>query len=730
MTTKKTSSAKKTAATPNKKALSKTAKPTTKKRAAKKPTAPQFFDRELSWIEFNARVLSEALQPELPPLEQLKFLSIVSSNFDEFFMVRVSGVKKNKHNRSGIAGLLPGEVLERIGQRVREIVAKQYACLMDNVLPAISSRVRLISTLAYTAEQQQFVLDLFDREIFPTLTPLRIEPDSAPGFVRNLVLHILFELQEQDSSDGPRFAIVPVPKSLDRFCRLPADKKAHCFTLVEDVITTNAAAMFPGYEITDHLVFRVTRDADLGVDEEDDEDFVAAMAEALVRRQHGSAVRLETAQNSPALRRRLLRMLELTEHDLYVAPGPVDLKPFMDLAFLDGVGKLRDAKWRPKPNRDLPDDVDIFDVLRKKDVLLHHPYDSFEPVIRLLKQAAVDPAVLAIKITLYRTSGDSPIISALAAAAANGKQVTALLELKARFDEEQNIAWVEQLERVGVIVIYGIARLKVHSKACMVVRREEKGIRRYVHLGTGNYNDKTARLYVDLGLLTSRDRITFETAQFFNAITGYSSVPNLQQLVMAPVSLKRRVLSLVAREAKRSTRDAPGRIVVKINSLSDPDVIKALYEASQAGVKILLNVRGICQLVPGVKGLSENIEVVSIVDSFLEHSRILYFQNAGSEEIYLSSADWMPRNLERRIELMFPIEDDNLKKRIINLLGLYARDNCKAHVLQSDGRWERQTPKRKAIRVQQELREEAKRLAKTAETSSHKRFTVRRKPPK
>jgi polyphosphate kinase len=691
----------------------------------------QFLDRELSWLEFNARVLGEALQPELPPLERLKFLSIVSSNLDEFFMVRVAAVRSRPETATSLAGMMPAETLQAISERVRDTIAQQYKCLLEDLLPAISTRVKFSRPAEHNATQRQFVHDLFRNEIFPTLTPLKIGANAKLTFGRNLILHILFELTPAGRPDEQaQMAVVPVPGSLDRFCNLPVDDKSYCCTLIEDIIIDNAAALFPGYEITDHLVWRVTRDADPGVDEERDEDFVAAMAEMLVRRQHGGPVRLETDTGSGPLLQKLQAMTNLRPRDTYLIPGPIDLKPFVKLAFLPGLDSLRQKPWQPQQPRDIPKNTDIFELLQDRDALIHLPYESFDPIIQLLSQAAADEHVLAIKITLYRTSGDSPIIDALACAAVNGKQVTAVVELKARFDEEQNIGWVDKLQRVGVIVIYGIAELKIHSKACMIVRRERSGIQRYVHLGTGNYNDRTARLYSDLGLLTTNEQITYETALFFNSITGYSSVPGLRHLAMAPVALKSKVISLIRRESERTNHHDPGSIMAKLNSLADPDVIEVLYEASQAGVRIQLNIRGVCQLVPGVKGLSDNIRVVSIVDGFLEHSRILCVRNGGAEELYLSSADWMPRNLEHRVELMFPVEQDNLKRRLVDLLELYFSDNTNSHELQSDGTWIRQSPKRgRQVRAQERLCQSALQHTESLKTSSHKKFTVRRGPP-
>jgi polyphosphate kinase len=459
---------------------------------------------------------------------------------------------------------------------------------------------------------------------------------------------------------------------------------------------------------------------------------MTAMEEVLIDRQHSTPVRLEVSGSSESLKEFLTKALKVVPQDVYELPGPLDLKNFMSLYFIPGYDSLRYGSWRSYPSPSIKESDTIWDALRREDIMLHHPYESFEPVVRLVSEAALDPAVLAIKMTLYRTSGDSPIIKALARAAENGKHVTVLVELKARFDEERNIGWAQRLEELGVIVIYGIAGLKVHAKALLVVRRETDGIRRYLHLGTGNYNDSTAKLYTDLGLMTSKDEITYEAAQFFNAITGYSVVPDLRKLFVAPLTMKDRILSLIEREASRSEPDNPGLIMAKINSLADPDVIEALYKASCVGVRILLNVRGICMLRPGVRGMSENITVVSIVDRFLEHSRILYFHNGGSEEIYLSSADWMPRNLERRVELMFPVEQNNLRTRVKEMLEIYFRDNQNAHVLQKDGRYRRKSPSKGAKRQRSQaiFDQEARRRARAGMISNKQEFIVRRKPPR
>ena len=697
-----------------------------------------FFNRELSWIEFNRRVLGEALDKSNKPLERLKFLCIISSNFDEFFQVRVAGLKRQLLRGDYVtcpSGMSPSAQLDAIFREIRGIAGEQYRCLHDEVFPLLAEEgLVFVQPRECNDEQAAFLTGLFDREIFPVLTPVRVEEGMPLPAAGNLRLHAAFLLEPRGeipdkAAEGPRLAVVQVPSSLPRILHLPErDGKTH-FTLLEYVVLDHAFHLFPGYDITEHILFRVARDADFSVDEERDEDFVNAMEEVLMDRQHSMAVRLSVINTSSRLRDMIVASLDIPEREVFEHPGPLDLKSIMDLALLPGFDHLRDEKWMPQPSPDIPEDEPIWDSLKKKDILLHHPYESFHPVIRLINESAVDPEVLAIKITLYRTSGDSPIVQALELAARNGKQVTALVELKARFDEERNIGWAERLERAGVIVVYGIARLKVHAKALLVIRREEGSIRRYVHMSTGNYNDGTAKLYTDLGFFTCREDLAYELSLFFNAITGYSAIPNLKKLVMAPTTMKTRLLVLIEREASRSSKENPGCIIAKMNSLADPDIIRALYNASRAKVKIQLNVRGICMLVPGVEGLSENITVVSIVDRYLEHTRAFYFYNGGVEEVYCSSADWMPRNLERRVELMFPVEQKDLKRRIVQLLRVYFQDNSKAHVLKSGGGYKaRKTDGgKKSVRSQQVFRDESLANCGRSETINRKEFQVRRR---
>ncbi|MDA3951688.1 MAG: polyphosphate kinase 1 [Spirochaeta sp.] len=704
----------------------------------------RFFNRELSWIEFNARVLAEAESQDVPLLERLKFLSIVSANFDEFFMVRVASVKRQirRGKRSSCpTGMSPREQLEAIQRRVAEITEQKYQVLLEDVFPALEregiSRVR---PQEWDGEQQGFVRHFFRDRVFPVLTPVRATIGEPLQSIGNLRLHAAFLLSPEtetresrpEEGDGPFLVVVQVPASLERVVYLPTEKSdTLAFTFLEQVILAESYQLFPGYTVTDQCLFRVTRDADFGVDEERDEDFMEAMEQVIETRDFSDAVRLNINQGSPQLRQILTEAFELTEGEVYETPDPLELRNLMDIAGIDGYNHLRDEPWKNLQSPWVDEDESMWGNIQRRDILLHHPYESFDPVVRLVQEAATDKDTLAIKMTLYRTSGNSPIVKALERAAENGKQVSVLVELKARFDEERNIGWAQQLERAGVIVVYGIARLKVHAKALMVVRRERSGIKRYVHLGTGNYNDKTARLYTDLGLLTADDQLAYEVGLFFNAITGYSVIPGLKKLSLAPIALKNRVLELIQRETSRAKSSGTGLIIAKMNSLADPDVIEALYEASQSGVEIRLNVRGICMLVPGVPGMSETIRVVSVIDRYLEHSRVFRFENGGHPETYLGSADWMPRNLEKRVELMFPVENRDIQRRIRKLLDLYFEDNCKAHELASDGSWTRVQPHKTAprVRTQEIVYQRIRERLSGDEPENRQEFKVRRRPP-
>lgn len=705
----------------------------------KQQKSKQFFNRELSWIEFNARVLGEALRSDNPLLERLKFLAIVSSNLDEFFMVRVAGVirqVKTGSKGSCPSGITPTALLGKLTKRIHTLVDRQYDCLHSDILPALAKHgLRLLRTEHLSPSHHAFFQEQFETAVFPVLSPVRFVKGTPLPCSGNARMHVGFALQCDAPADGQpcEFGITQLPPNLDRVRTLPPDGSgAQWYGLLEDMVMLNAQRLFPGHTIMEAGVFRLTRDADLSVDEERDEGFVEAMESLLAQRQLSGPVRLEIQTGSPLLRAHLKDLFGLQESDIYDLKGPLDLKPFMGFAAAKEYDGLRNIPWKPQPSFFLAADENLWDVFKQRDVLLHHPYQAFDPVVDFIANAADDPQTLAIKMILYRTSGNSPIVKALVRAAESGKQVTVLVELKARFDEGRNIEWAQLLERAGAIVIYGIANLKVHAKIALIIRRESQGMQRYIHLGTGNYNDSTARLYVDMGLFSSREDLTMEGTLFFNALTGYSAVTPLVKLVMAPTGLKTRILQLIEREIQRTSKDSPGLIMAKINSLNDPDVIRALYRASNAGVTILLNVRGICTLVPGVPNQSETITVVSVIDRYLEHTRAIYARNGGSEDVFLSSADWMVRNLDKRVELMFPVEQSDIKLRIINALKLYFADNTHSHILEPDGSYRRKEPggRRKKIAVQEALYQDACTRSEAAHQSSKSQLRVRRTPVK
>jgi polyphosphate kinase len=657
-----------------------------------------YFNRELSWLEFNARVLEEGLDHTNPLLERLRFLSIVSSNFDEFFMVRVAAVKariRAGDDETDYSGLRPEEVLSSIERQVREITGKQYACLTHELLPALAQEgIAVLRPTAYDPAAYHWLEEYFSSQVSMALTPLAIPLDDesgAPGkfpTTGNMRLHAAFLLRNEIDSQE-RLAIMQVPANIPRFVRLPLGDAVR-FALLDDLVMAFGHRLFSGYAVRERCLFKVTRDADVGVDEDRDDDFIAAMEEVLVNRQNSWPVRLSISADSEELEARLAKSLGLEPGDIYPFDGPIDLKGFMEIADLKGFDHLRYPVRQAVSPVVFSEENTVWDEIRKRDLVLHLPYESFMPVVEFMESAASDPSVIAIKMTLYRTSGDSPIVKSLTRAAQAGKQVTVVVELKARFDEERNIAWASRLEQAGAIVVYGAARLKVHAKAVLIVRREEDGLAgRYAHLSTGNYNDRTARLYGDISLFTANQTICAELGSFFNMITGLSALTELHHLSLAPFDLKRRILSMIVREAERSSPETPGMIAAKMNSLCDKEIIDALYRASKAGVKILLNIRGVCQLIPGLKGLSENITVISVVGRYLEHARICYFRNGGAEELYLSSADWMPRNLEKRIEILFPVYGEEAKDRVYDALMSYFLDNVKARVLGPTGHWRR-----------------------------------------
>ncbi|MBN1942387.1 MAG: polyphosphate kinase 1 [Phycisphaerae bacterium] len=685
----------------------------------KNPAASKWlFNRELSWLEFNARVLREAGRKDVPPLERLKFLAIVSSNLDEFFMIRVAGLKQLRSagvRKQDAAGLPPAVQLAKIAARARQMVAEQSRTFA-NVAEQLAPRgVHLLTPAQCTDAQRRFLDDFFARDVQPVLTPMALDEMDPTPLLPGLRLHLALLLRRTDAPDAAvRFAVVPIPTSLPRFITIPAGESLHMVRM-EDLVALHAAKLFPGHGVSATAVFRITRDSDVAVDVDDADDLLASVAQAVRQRSRRRVVRMEiSAAPNRALRKRLTDLFDVKATDVYEIDGMLDLRDLMGLAGRPGLEALRDEEWTPQPPRDLHDADDLFAALREHDVLLFHPYESFEPVIEFVRKAADDPQVLAIKQTLYRTTGDSPIVAALLRAAKNGKQVTVLVELKARFDEARNISWARTLEDAGCDVIYGIAGLKTHAKMLLVVRREEYGLRRYLHLSTGNYNDKTARLYSDASLMTTDRELTADAGAFFNMLTGYSQPVGWSKLTIAPTGLRHRLLDLIEREIRSSTKTRRGLIQAKLNSLEDPEICQALYRASQAGVTVRLNVRGVCCLRPGVKGVSENVEVVSVIDRYLEHARIFHFRNGGHEEVYLSSADWMTRNLDRRLETLFPITSPVLHKRLVGILRLFFRDNVKASRLLPDGTWRPVAGKGKPFRAQETLYREAMDVAQAA----------------
>ena len=651
-----------------------------------------FYNRELSWLGFNYRVLSEARDKNIPLMERLKFLSITASNLDEFFMIRVASLKDMvhaKYTKKDIAGLTPKEQLAIISTGTHELVEKQYNTYNRSFLPALKHNGLTIVTQyeALNAEQAEYVDRYFMREVYPVLTPMAVDSSRPFPLIRNKSLNIAALLMDKKRKDTIDFATVQVPSVLPRIVTIPSEKEGEtCIILLEQIIEKNIQKLFLNYKVLDATPYRVMRNADLTIDEDEAADLLIEIERQLKKRQWGEAIRLEVEQG---IDKRLLKILkkelQIQQEDIFTIRGPLDLTFLMKVYGMDGFDHLKEEPYTPQPPKGLDMDGDLFEQIRQKDILLHHPYETFDPVVNFVRLAAKDPDVLAIKQTLYRVSSNSPIIASLAQAAENGKQVTVLVELKARFDEENNIVWARMLEKAGCHVIYGLVGLKTHSKITLVVRREEDGIRRYVHLGTGNYNDATAKLYTDIGLLTCSEAIGEDATAVFNMLSGYSEPLFWNKLALAPLWLKDRFLYLIGREKQYAEAGRPAHIIAKMNSLCDRDIIAALYEASAAGVRIDLIVRGICCLKVGMKGISENITVRSIVGNFLEHSRIFYFQNGDSEEVYCGSADWMPRNLERRVEILFPVESEELKEKLIHILDCQLRDNVKASVLQPDG---------------------------------------------
>ncbi len=652
----------------------------------------KFIDREISALEFNARVLAEGMDSTNPLLERLKFIGIVSSNMDEFFMVRMASLK---------ASQAPTDVAR---QKALSLLEKRNAYFLSTMVPELEAAgfTRILPE-SCTPTQLEFLIHYFRKEILPVLTPIAIAQDRPLPVLTNLRLYFVVGLLEAGGKGSTQYAVVEIPhKVFPRMVFLPTEK-GYPFVLVEDLIGAFASDLFPGYEITEKGVMRLTRGAELSFDEEKDDDFARVMTEALRERRTGEIVRLEVSADAP-WSAFLKKKLEVAPEDVIVNPAWIDLKTISQLAFQAGFEHLKRPAWQPRAAPDFERAKDPWTLLKEKNVLVFHPYQSFDAVVQFVEAAASDPDVLAIKQTLYRTDKNSPIVQALEKAAQNGKRVTALVELKARFDEESNIEWAKRLTNAGASVLYGLAGLKTHAKICLIIRRESEGIKRYVHVGTGNYNERTAALYSDIGYFSSNDDLANDASAFFNMITGYSQPITWSKIEVAPFGLRRRLLRMIRRESLRSTPEHPGLIRAKMNSLADTDLIEALYQASKAGVKIELNIRGICRLRPGVPHLSENIKVISIVDQFLEHARIFHFANGGEEEVYISSADWMPRNLDRRIEMLVPIDDAASKKELIEALDIYFRDNTKAWALESNGSYSKvEAGKGKKVRAQEVL---------------------------
>ena len=652
-----------------------------------------FINRELSWLEFDARVLGEAEDVLNPLFERLKFLSITASNLDEFFMVRVASLKdmvNAGYTKKDIAGMTAAEQLAALDERTHAFVKRQYKIYNDELVPALAREGFHIigSHEELTHEQEIFVDKYFHEDVYPVLTPMAVDSSRPFPLIRNKTLNIAALLKKKNGDDGTEFATVQVPSVLPRFVRLPGEQDT--IILLEEIIERNIDKLFLNYDILCAYPYRIMRNADLSIDEEDAADLLKEIEKQLKKRQWGQAIRLEVQGNiDKQLLKRLKSELNITDSDIYRIDGPLDLTFLMKLYGSFDYAKLKTPKYMPAPVPELMNGKNIFEAVREGDILLHHPYQTFDPVVDFVRQAANDPGVLAIKQTLYRVSGNSPIVAALAAAAENGKQVSVLVELKARFDEENNIIWARKLEQAGCHVIYGLVGLKTHSKITLVVRREEDGIRRYVHLGTGNYNDSTAKLYCDMGLFTCSPAIGEDATAVFNMLSGYSEPVGWNKLSLAPLWLRDRFHYLVEREIKHAKEGQEAHIIAKMNSVCDKDIIELMYKASKAGVKIELIVRGICCLIPQLEGVSENITVRSIVGTFLEHSRIFYFENGGNPEIYMASADWMSRNLDRRVEIMFPVEDAKLKKEVKHILDVQLADNVKAQLMQPDGSYVR-----------------------------------------
>ena len=676
-----------------------------------------YYNRELSWLKFDARVLSEAKDPEIGLFERLKFLSITASNLDEFFMIRVASLKdmvNADYRKADIAGLTAREQLDRIDVSTHKLVLEQYD-VYNNLLGELKENGLIIidKNSELSGRQAKFIEKYFMSNVYPVLTPMAVDSSRPFPLIRNKSLNIGAIVHKKDDPEKEiEFATVQVPSVLQRVIEIPTSGDTRTVILLEDMIEMYISKLFLHYDIVSTCQFRIMRNADLTIDEDEAADLLKEIERQIKKRQWGEVIRLEIDEKCDEQLVAILKNeLVIKEEDIYYISGPLDLTFLMKIYGMDGYDALKAEPHVPAPVYEIRDKASVFDAIREKDILMHHPYESFEPVVDFIKEASVDPNVLAIKQTLYRVSGNSPIIAALATAAENGKQVTVLVELKARFDEENNIVWARKLEHAGCHVIYGLVGLKTHSKITLVVRKEDDAIRRYVHLGTGNYNDATAKLYTDIGLFTCRESFGEDATAVFNMLSGYSEPEVWNKLSLAPLWLKDKFLELIDREKKFAKKGKPAHIIAKLNSLCDQDIIKALYEASIAGVKIELIVRGICCLKVGIPEVSENITVRSIIGNFLEHSRIFYFENNGMPEVYCGSADWMPRNLERRVEILFPIEQGELKRKVYHILDMELKDNVKAHILMPDGTYIKEKNKKERLNSQELFVKEARKEA-------------------
>lgn len=670
------------------------------KELLKKYSKPEnFINRDLSWVEFNKRVLDEALNPELPLLDKIKFISIFCSNLDEFYMIRVSGIKEQiaaNISEPAIDGLTPIEQLSKVEIALKPLLQKLDNLWTTEIIPALKEQgISLISIDELGIAEKEKLTNYFKKEIFPVLTPLAFDPGRPFPYISNLSLNLAILIQKPNGEQ--HFARVKMPSILPRLLQidsiLDSSKQSSVdgnfsatYIWLGDIIKNNLNLLFPGMEIVEAHRFRITRNTDIELQEDEADDLLSVMEENIKQRRFGSVVRLEVGHPMPDfMLDTLIENLEINKEDVHTSDGPLGLSDVMSLYNLP-VHQLKEKPFYPVTPKVFEEDEDYFSIIRQKDILLHHPYHSFTPVIDFIKNAAKDPDVLAIKQTLYRVGSDSPIIKCLIEAAEMGKQVAVLVELKARFDEQNNIFWARELEKVGIHVVYGLVGLKIHAKMTLVVRKEYDGVKRYVHISTGNYNAITAKLYTDLGFFTSDEDICGDVSDIFNFLTGYSKQKEYKKLLVSPVNMREKVLELIYKEIENASAGTESKIYMKLNSLVDPLVISALYEASSAGVDIKLVVRGVCSLIPGVKGLSENIEVKSIVGRYLEHSRVFYFYNGGNEKVFISSADMMQRNLDRRVEVAVPVENQKLKEEIIStLIKVTLKDNVKARLLQPDG---------------------------------------------